>query len=102
MITIIILTTGFIFVQILGFIQAIKIEKARKALIKWQDTQRHDKCWYYPDIFNELCQILDVEYKTPKSLPPYKEFTEGCKKYQYEVYRDYYGDSNETHNSIPS
>jgi len=52
---------------------------------EWVNKQDQDKCWYYPDIFREICKILNIsEFK--EILPPRCEFEEGCRKYQEEIY----------------
>lgn len=62
------------------------MEEARKLLQQWVDKQGHDRCWYYPEIFKQLCQLFDVKLKVDPSLPPRNEFEEGCRKYQEEEY----------------
>lgn len=54
-------------------------------LESWISKQGHDSCWYYPDIFNKLCEILEIE-KPNQNLPLRCEFEKGCRKYQNEVY----------------
>lgn len=45
-----------------------KLEVAQAALQRWVDQQGHERCWYYPDIFNELVQILEVKQSVPSHL----------------------------------
>lgn len=63
-----------------------KLEQAKIVLQEWLDKQGHDRCWYYPEIFSKLVDILEVKATKDPSLPPRKEFEEGCKKYQQEQY----------------
>ena len=63
-----------------------KEEQARALLQVWLDKQGHDRCWYYPEIFLELCKLFDVKASLPPSLPTLEEFQEGCKKYQIEQF----------------
>lgn len=58
----------------------------RTLLQDWTDKQSHDRCWYYPDIFMALCQLLDVKPSKEPELPPRSEFEKGCCKYQDEEY----------------
>ena len=64
-----------------------KLEKAKQLIQKWVDKQGHDRCWYYPEIFEELKELFDI--KTPKEpkLPPLEEFKKGCKRYQEEEFK---------------
>ncbi len=63
-----------------------KLEEAKKALQEWVDKQGHERCWYYPEIFNRLCEILDVKPTTLPCLPVRHEFESGCIRYQREQY----------------
>lgn len=52
---------------------------------QWVSKQGHDSCWYYPEIFREIANILGVKY-VPQNLPARPEFEGGCKKYTDEVF----------------
>ena len=60
--------------------------EAKKVFREWIDQQGHDRCWYYPDLFNRLVKIYELAPTKTPSLPPLKEFEEGCRKYQIEEY----------------
>ena len=62
-----------------------KCEKIKVVLKTWIDKQGHDRCWYDPDIFNDICRELQINHVEP-NLPPIEEFREGCKKYQKDQY----------------
>ena len=62
-----------------------KIEKAKFILQSWVDQQGQEKCWYYPDVFNQLVELFEIKCEE-KGLPPRCEFEEGCRKYQEEEY----------------
>ena len=64
-----------------------KVREARKVIQEWLDKKGHDRCWYYPDLFNKLVKIFDIKPSKNPSLPPLKEFKKGCEKYQEEEYR---------------
>lgn len=59
---------------------------ARKTIQEWADLQGHDRCWYYPDLFQKLVKAFGVTASKSPQLPPRKEFEEGCKRYQEEEY----------------
>lgn len=63
-----------------------QLKLAKEALQEWVDKQGHDRCWYYPDIFNRLCDILQVKPTKTPSLPPEQEFKGGCNRYRGEEY----------------
>jgi hypothetical protein len=67
-----------------------KVGAARSALERWINQQGHERCWYYPEIFNELVQILGVEQTAPSRLPPLAEFRQGCRRYQEEEFGQEY------------
>lgn len=63
-----------------------ELSKAKKILKEWVNKQGHERCWYYPDLFEKLCKTLDVQPSKKPNLPPLKEFKKGCCKYQKEQY----------------
>ncbi len=65
--------------------------KKRYELIKervqtWLDKQGHDKCHYYPEIFEDITDILGIKSSEDLKLPPRSEFEAGCKEYQDKLY----------------
>ena len=74
-----------ILVYLVIFLLGIVI-KCRNALKDWVGKQGHDRCWYYPEIFNRLCDILGVKASDHRNLPPRAEFEQGCRRYQNEEY----------------
>lgn len=63
----------------------MQLFRIKQAIKKWIDKQGHDKCWYYPEIFKEISDILEI--KTDKNIEiPEEEFELGCKNYQDELY----------------
>jgi hypothetical protein len=63
-----------------------KVKKTKEILQEWVDKQGHDRCWYYPDLFIKLAEILDVKPSKEPKLPPLDEFKKGCERYQREEY----------------
>ena len=63
-----------------------KLADARRILQEWVDQQGHDRCWYYPDVFERLVEILEVKITKRPSLPPLQEFKRGCELYQKKEY----------------
>ena len=61
-------------------------EQAKKIIQQWLDQQGHNRCWYYPDVFNKLATLFKLSPKKDPELPPRKEFEEGCRKYQEEEF----------------
>lgn len=64
-----------------------KCNKVQKILKEWVKKKSHDKCWYYPELFNKLVQVFDIKVESLE-LPSKEEFDQGCKKYQDEIYFD--------------
>lgn len=63
-----------------------KLDKIKQIVQEWLDKQGHDRCWYYPELFNKLAEVLDIKQRAPSCLPPRSEFMVGCHKYQDEQY----------------
>ena len=61
--------------------------KTREILSDWVNKQGHERCWYYPDLFKQLAEVLDVKISKEPRLPPIEEFEEGCRRYQMEEYK---------------
>lgn len=36
------------------------IDTIKNLLSEWIHKQSHNRCWYYPDIFNKICELLDI------------------------------------------
>ncbi len=53
-----------------------------EAIQIWVDQQGHNRCWYYPELFYKLVQLLGIKPKVEPSLPPLQEFKAGCTRYQ--------------------
>lgn len=62
--------------------------KAKELIQEWLDKQGHDKCWYYPEIFQQLAEIFNIKQNVDSTLPHLEEFKEGCRRYQCEQYKD--------------
>jgi len=58
----------------------------KKILQTWANMQGHDRCWWYPELFEELARIHDVEQTVEPCLPPREDFEHGCRAYQDEQY----------------
>lgn len=54
-------------------------EQIRDVVTDWINKQGHERCWYYPDLFKKIVDILEL--KVPES-PSRKEFEKGCQKFQ--------------------
>jgi len=63
-----------------------EIEAVREVVQEWLDQQGHNRCWYYPELFNKLANLLNLTSKIDPTLPPRHEFEEGCRKFQNEEY----------------
>ena len=61
-------------------------DKVKVIVQEWIDKQGHERCWYYPDLFNQLAAVLDVTPSVAPCLPTRSEFKEGCCKYQDEQF----------------
>jgi hypothetical protein len=64
----------------------IKLAQIRAAVQRWLDKQGHERCWYYPEIFQEIVDILGIKPTVQPNLPPECEFKEGCERYRGEEY----------------
>lgn len=62
--------------------------KTQEIIQNWVNQQSHDRCWYYPDLFQKLVKLHSIKPNINPQLPPREEFERGCKKYQEEEYND--------------
>lgn len=53
----------------------------------WLDKQGHDKCWYYPELLDQLAQKLGLSAPETSVLPPKEEFTKGCQDFRDRLYQ---------------
>lgn len=59
-----------------------KEQEAKELIQSWANKEGHDRCWYYPDIFESLADHFQVENNNHALLPTLEEFECGCDKYQ--------------------
>jgi len=64
-----------------------KLDEVKKIIQEWIDKQGHDRCWYYPELFKKLIDLLGIKLSGDPKLPPLDEFKFGCEKYQQEEYK---------------
>lgn len=62
------------------------LERCRQTLGKWRELQGHDQCWYYPDLFVNLCATLGIDHSLPSPDMPREEFEAGCQRFQDSLY----------------
>ncbi len=55
-------------------------------LQEWIDKQGHDRCWYYPELFHQLCEVYVIKSEKQPALPSLEEFKAGCELYQLEQF----------------
>ena len=63
-----------------------KLEKIRQVILDWDGKTGHDRCWYYPELFNKIADILEIQLTSQPVLPSREEFEAGCKRYQDEEF----------------
>lgn len=59
--------------------------RIRELIQLWMDKQGHDSCWYYPDIFEQIRDVLNMKMDNKANISR-AEFEEGCRRYQKELY----------------
>ena len=65
-----------------------KLQQIAAVTQEWLDKQGHDKCWYYPEYFRKIVEILGLQPTKDPNLPPEAEFDEFCGRYRQEVYHE--------------
>lgn len=63
------------------------VDDVKEVVQRFVDKQGHDRCWYYPELFNELALLLGITPTVDPALPSRQEFEKGCHRYQNEEYR---------------
>lgn len=63
-----------------------KCDDAKAIVQTWLDKQGHERCWYYPDLFNQLATLFEIQPSVEPALPSRAEFQEGCRRYQVEQF----------------
>jgi len=69
-------------------VETAGLARVRRLVQDWLDKQGHDRCWYYPEIFEQLARALDLQHIVlkPPQLPSLSEYKAGCERYQREQY----------------
>lgn len=61
--------------------------ETKRILKKWLKKQGHDRCHYYPGIFNSLLKLYGIDSnKYDSQLPKLCEFKKGCNQFQNDEY----------------
>jgi len=63
-----------------------ELESVRAIVQEWLDKQGHERCWYYPELFNKLKDALNMKSQVDPALPTRQEFENGCKRFQIEEF----------------
>ncbi len=63
-----------------------ELKQVRQITQTWLDQQGHNRCWYYPELFVRLAELLGLKMTIQPSLPPRAEFEAGCQRYQNEEF----------------
>lgn len=63
-----------------------KLSEVAILVQSWLNKQGHERCWYYPELFNHLAAALGLKATVAPGLPPRQEFERGCDRYQAEQY----------------
>ena len=63
-------------------------EQVKQEVELWSSQQSHDRCWYYPDVFAKIAEIVGAKVDQPKGLPPLHEFKDGCCRFQKSEFGD--------------
>lgn len=58
----------------------------KQILTEWVQKQGHDRCWYYPELFEQLIQLYSLEVP-PGAKISRAEFEAGCKRFQDKEYQ---------------
>jgi hypothetical protein len=66
--------------------EGLRLERVKAIIQEWLDQQGHDRCWYYPELFNRLARELGLTSTRAPGLPSREEFEEGCRQYIDEQY----------------
>jgi UDP-glucose 6-dehydrogenase len=63
-----------------------KCEDTRSLLLELANRQGHDRCWWNPEILQQLFAIHEIVVPSP-ILPTESEFREGCNTFTEELYQ---------------
>ena len=63
------------------------LREVKRIVEECVNKQGPERCWYHPDLFMRLIEVLQIKGVKESCLPPREEFEQGCKKYQEEQYK---------------
>lgn len=58
-----------------------RLDDVKAIVQEWLDKQGHDRCWWYPELFERLAEVLELKATVPARLPPRCEFEAGCRRF---------------------
>lgn len=68
---------------------AALLHESRSIILEWLGKQGHNRCHYYPELFEKLVKLYGLERQIPDNfydLPNEKEFEEGCTMFRKELF----------------
>lgn len=63
-----------------------KIQQIQAVIQEWDSKKGHNRCWFYPELFQQIAKIVEVPLTDSPILPPKEEFEACCEKYKEEQY----------------
>lgn len=66
--------------------KACQVVVVQDMVQEWLDKQGNERCWYYPDIFNKICEVLNLKCNVDRGLPLEQVFRRNCDKFTKEEY----------------
>ena len=60
--------------------------KIKELINTWVNKTGHHKCWYYPDIFKEIAETLNISIEQTPTVK-LEDFRNGCYAYTCDLYK---------------
>ena len=52
--------------------------------MEWMDKKEEDSCWFYPEIFGKIAEVVEIEIKVSEPKMTREQFEAGCDHYMNE------------------
>jgi|SRR5690606_24869251 len=63
-----------------------KVKRIKTLIQEWDNKRGHDKCWYYPEIFEDIAKVVNVPLINNQPCVPRTDFRNNCQIFEAGIY----------------
>lgn len=63
-----------------------KLLEVKNVIREWDEKRGHERCWYFPELFKKIADIVGVELMNGPYVPTPEQAARGCERYWKEQF----------------